>query len=1016
MKLKINTNTDKIANASVMVYAGKNGFRTTFGSSTALCTGFTQNPVQIILNIEHLDYIYDDFFGLNSKSNVYIKVPIKQYADGTGQFGSIGYLDTSSGMDLEILEADKASNTITVLNSQSKDGTLAHTFLEVTPFKVELFQPSTNNKYYVQGNFKPIKTTYNAEGIIGSYTIPLKCFPQSRSEITVLITLIVPANSELIECYVASEKPPPIELGDKISIPGLSSTLTVNGASYISSSDIYNLDMLRNRNYYITTNEPVKDEFLGYQVVNISPNLEGTVTEVDSSYIVLEADDYPYKYSLANFYPYYLYNKNKVKLTQGRLDEFGRLIDIAPGNYLINATNINRYNRLSPVVSSLLTIEPLRLSKVSNIEVEETITIDTTGGATINAIISFPPVRNVDIDEYEIKYRIIEQDKPVPSVYTTRLAAQDTEADRIRLIINNLTRGRSAGSNLLDIIVTPKKGEYRGFSSLHTHPLVGKKDKPSGLSNFNVAQQGDTLLFTWVLAINIDGYLTDPDTNEIEIREYQGAITDFTRESIEAAWSVAMPAFRKTSKDSGFIAPVSKFGDYTYLARVRDTSNIESEDIAVAYVATKRPSMSKVYKAYNETNAAISIASRDGAPFPNSNVYAELPFPSLTQSLNSGLVMPSSTFVDNANGSSQGFSVQVGTNQLTSAHNEVSEYITQIRDVGSVITGTIRVNPIISVSTTNFTFNAQKKIIVTGVSDPQSSQGLPVEGSILVDASGPGIGSLLGFNNSNAALATYNAFHGTLTSGGAYGNVFAIASTSNTTANANSFALIAGIINENAIRLGQVYDADGNPTGSNNFSNVSMSGNSYHLIDLLQFGDPEGSLTFLGPETSVVQNVYVRYATDNVFYTAAANGTSGPHGNVNSNAFVGGQYDSELAYKAFVPGQLTFRYFQIRYRAQNKLPDISELELGHLSYTVDVQSKTFTKQVAVNDVNGVTIDYSSTEYIEPPNVTATLINADISYSCSVYEITNTSCKIKVFNSQTGDAVDTQSVNIVVIGI
>lgn len=1037
MKLKINTNTANMSNASILVYGGKNGFRTTFGSTTALCSSFEYNPTRIILHIENLHYIYDDFFAAPSNmSNVFVKIPITQYAKGSGQFGSIGFLDTSSSIDLEILRSNVYQNTITVLNSQNIDGILAHTFLNSPPFKFELFQPSATNKYYIQGNFKPLKTIYNVEGMTGFSSFPLKCYPQSKDEITVLIDdvviedfvwpassntqmieVAVPINSERLESYVSSEKPPPIEIGDKISIPGLGTSLTVTDANYVKSSPNYDLEMLKNRNYVVQLKEPVSNEYLGYQVVNISPNLEGKIVELANNFIVLDTDsEYPHKYSLANYSAYYLYNKNKIKLTQGRLDEYGRLIGVAPGNYIINATNINRYNRLSPLVSSLLSIEPLRLSKVFDIKVDETITIDTTGGATINAIISFPPIKNVDIDDYEVKYRIIEEDKPVPSVYTSRSAVQDEETDRIRLIINNLTRGRSAGSNLLDIIVTPRKGDYRGFSSIHTHSLVGKKEKPSGLSNFNVAQQGDTLLFTWVLAINFDGFLTDLDTNEIEIREYDGLIEDLTKESIEAAWGVAQPSFRKTSKDSGFIAPISKFGNYTFLARVRDTSNIESEGIAVASVSIRRPSTSKVYKAYNESNAAVSITIRDGVPFPNSNTHVEIPFPSVTQGMTSGLVLPGSTFVDNANGSSQGYSVAAGTEFLTSSVNPVSEYVTQIRDVGSVITGTIRVNPVISINTTNFTFNSQKRVIIAGVSDPHASGGVSVDSSILVDTTGPGIGSILGYNNANAALATYNVFHNTLTSGGIYGNVFAIVAGDTTTANANSFALIAGIINENAIRLGQVYDTYGNPTGSNNFGNVTMSGNSYHLVDLLQFGDPEGSITFLGPETSVLQNVYVRYATDNVFYEAAANGVSGPVGNVNPLIFTGSGSTGELAYKSFVPGQLTFRYFQIRYRSQNKLPDISEVTLNHFSYSVDVQSKTFSREVIVDNVGGVIVDYSTVEYIEPPNVTITLIDADISYSCSVYDVTTTECRVKVFNSQTGVAVDTQKVNLVAVGI
>jgi len=260
-----------------------------------------------------------------------------------------------------------------------------------------------------------------------------------------------------------------------------------------------------------------------------------------------------------------------------------------------------------------------------------------------------------------------------------------------------------------------------------------------------------------------------------------------------------------------------------------------------------------------------------------------------------------------------------------------------------------------------------------------------------------------------------------LTSGGPTGNVYAIRNPgqfANDSTNANMFAYIAGIISANSIQLGEVFFANGRSTGGNSFSNITISGNSYELVDLAQFIDTAGSLTYLGPTRDIVQNVYVRYATDNVFYSAAANGVPGfpGHGNTNPNAFVGASENAALGFKRYVSGDIEFRYLQLKLQYTNKEPSVSSLVLENLTYEIDVQEKTFTTVTQVSSVNGVYVDYSFKNYIESPKVTASIYNGAGAYTVNISNVSSIGCNVTVYQSNTGLAVSGYNVSVAAIGI
>lgn len=1044
------SNTSFLSNAEPVVYAGKNGFTTAIGSVPVLCSSYTSNSDSIVFSMLGLDTLVDDNFGMNllevpsavGESNAFVKVPILQYAETSTQEGSAGYFSRQSNLSLEISSFNIASNTITVYNKSTDTG-LVSDLLVTAPMYITLSQTIRANNFnantlFITGSSKSINHTANVQNLT-SYTFNLKQAPKFRGAIRVYLddirtdsftwsasnptVLTIPSFSATTQAVVILDQysVPAIESNDLVSLSTFNNSFSIVDTSYQSTSNAYSNSMTELGLYKIVLDKPIPEDTLSYYLINISQDLEGTVTNITSNSFSIEYEDsYPYTYQLANTGVYYLYQKNKVRYTTAKLDEYGSISGISPQNYIVEATTINRYNRISSTVKGLLQVEGIKLSKVSSISITERIFIDTTGGASISATIEFPPILGRDVTAYELLYRIVSSEDSTVPEYTRVLINQDTTVASVRYTVNNLNRGNTSGSNSIDVIVTPLNGDFKGYSTSKVQPLLGKLTRPSGLSDFNVTQQGDTVIYTWQFAQTVDGYILDIDTKEVEIREYPGTVNLADQESINATWAISLVVDRIPFPNTTYTIPVSKYGNYTYLIRVRDTSNNESDKINAAVLSLGRTT-SRVYKAYNEGSPATSFVTQDGVSFPNSNTYPEMNFPSFSDSLYNGFIYADSTNVDNANGSSIGFSVDVGNPAaLSTTTQPYAEYTTQIRDMGRVIKGSIKIKPAISIDSA-ITYNDQYRTVQSGVADLHTTDNLSVNTTVLVDNAFGGIGTILGYNNANAAAVSYNVKARTLTSGGPTGNVYAIRNPgqfANDSTNANMFAYIAGIISANSIQLGEVFFANGRSTGGNSFSNITISGNSYELVDLAQFIDTAGSLTYLGPTRDIVQNLYVRYATDNVFYSAAANGVpSFPgHGNTNPNAFVGASENAALGFKRYVSGDIEFRYLQLKLQYTNKEPSVSSLVLENLTYEIDVQEKTFTTVTQVGSVNGVYVDYSFKNYIESPKVTASIYNGAGAYTVNISNVSSIGCNVTVYQSNTGLAVSGYNVSVAAIGI
>ena len=95
--------------------------------------------------------------------------------------------------------------------------------------------------------------------------------------------------------------------------------------------------------------------------------------------------------------------------------------------------------------------------------------------------------------------------------------------------------------------------------------------------------------------------------------------------------------------------PIDTFGEFTYLARTRDTSGNFSDDVQIITFTTTRPQRSTVVQAFNEDSPAVNFTD-----ITNTN-QGESNFPSFADSASGGRAVPGGTATDNANGSSRFF-------------------------------------------------------------------------------------------------------------------------------------------------------------------------------------------------------------------------------------------------------------------------------------------------------------------------------------------------------------------------
>lgn len=292
--------------------------------------------------------------------------------------------------------------------------------------------------------------------------------------------------------------------------------------------------------------------------------------------------------------------------------------------------------------------------------------------------------------------------------------------------------------------------------------------------------------------------------------------------------------------------------------------------------------------------------------------------------------------------------------------------------------------------------NTETSIYFVGSSSDRvyEYRGAATTPNVLIDSDYGGIGYYLGLDNPSVPNSRYDTINRTWMTGDGYGNVWAVWNHGqfvDDVANANTYALIAGIINANAIALGATYYANGVATGGNSFANVTAGGAAYTLVDLKQFADVN-DITFAGTPNQVTTQTYIRTATSNAYYA---------NGNVNSLAFA----SSGDGFIPYTGGKQTFRYLQIRYEVVNQDPAAYDFILDKLRYSVEKEQTTYTNTFAfINSPTtaAVTVDYSASKFLYPPTITInarTVTNGTTNLVTAVYTaISNTSVSIRLANT------------------
>ena len=230
--------------------------------------------------------------------------------------------------------------------------------------------------------------------------------------------------------------------------------------------------------------------------------------------------------------------------------------------------------------------------------------------------------------------------------------------------------------------------------------------------------------------------------------------------------------------------------------------------------------------------------------------------------------------------------------------------------------------------------------------------------------------------------------------------------------NSNSYALIAGVIDADRIRLGNTFFANGLSTSSNNFANVaSTASNKFRLVDLQDYSDST-DFTFDGGGGDISTAIKMRISTqDNVYLQ---NGATGTNGNVNTSQFVSSATDD--GFQSFEAGEKQFRFMQLKFDITNINPDGSDFTLDKIRYKISAQEKTFSLIQAYSSVPTV-IDWSAKNFRQAPRVSVTVVDSNPVFAVFT-AISATGGTVKLFNDDGTDKAGDGSatINVSAIGV
>ena len=209
---------------------------------------------------------------------------------------------------------------------------------------------------------------------------------------------------------------------------------------------------------------------------------------------------------------------------------------------------------------------------------------------------------------------------------------------------------------------------------------------------------------SWSYPRTASGDLLDLDLKEVVIRRAPGLVSNTVANFVTSDPLVTVSA--GTARKS---IPIDTFGEFTYLARARDTSGNFAEDVQSISFTTTRPDRSTVIAAF-EDSPSVSFTD-----ITNTNA-GESNFPSFADSVSEwNCRFSGGNQTDNSNGTSDGFSAIGGASTDLLVADD-GTYTTKIRDVGSTVTGSVFVE-IEASQTIKTTYNDLFTEILSGVTE-----------------------------------------------------------------------------------------------------------------------------------------------------------------------------------------------------------------------------------------------------------------------------------------------------------
>lgn len=961
------------------VLLGKNGFESNIGEIRLLCNNYTLSGSDSIeLSVEGLDHCIDYNFNTHVlavndgaiptlKGVDYISIPVKEKTEAEGLLGFVGYQSQLTNITRAIDSYDAANNKIIVKNSLGGLDTLINS-LPTPPFYISINQILAknyyaNNIFFVSGSSQNIQLEGNLISSATHYIdLPVKAkanslirfyadgILKSESSYTVNLNtnLDIPANiiytSASDETVYRIESDyytvPVFELNDFVDI-GFNNTFVVVNSSYDSTSALYNATATYNGVFYLQLDKAPDIDLSGFKLINTTDNPVGVL--LSDNTFQYNSDSYDSTINLANYYVYSL----AVSSTYEKIFFGDELVipELPVGITSVKARNRNVLGRTSPFVEHYIQVNSLPIQKVENIVIQESLYREQTGGVSVRVTCSFDHIQEQEVTDYEISYKLAniedtgldDAGSALTSYNTVKVPASGAENGKISFTINNVNRGLSAEATSIIIRITPMNKNIRGISAIVEKAIIGKTAKPLNVLNFTGGQQNELVTLFWQYQRN-GSDLYDPDLKEVVIRRIAGSV-----EATLENYLLASPYLSASAPLERVTIPIDIYGSYTYLARTLDTSGNFSDSVVGAIISTSKPKRSTTVAAYSEDNPSIQFSS-----IPNNNA-SEYYFPSFANSTG-GLANSTPNAVDAANGSSSGWSTSISSNDLLATSSAV--YITQIRDFGQTVTGSVSIEAS-ATQTIQATYNDQHEVVFELVSEASPAA------NVLVDLDG--IGHLLGFNNALITSGRYDSNNKSWMTGPASGNVWAIWNPGQyigDTANANSYALIAGLINANAIALGNTFYANGQPTGSNSLANLT-SGASYYVVNMTQYSDT-GVATYAGTLGTVYAQTFIRTSINSPYYA---------NGNVNALVFTGSG-DGFIPYEV---GAKTFRYLQIKYEVTNNKPDEYDYLLDTLRYTIEKEQTIYTNTISYSS-DPFVVDYTTASFLYRPAISIQVLD------------------------------------------